>query len=169
MIIDFNKTHWDDISIIYKAGIDSGIATLETKLPRWEEWHNSHLSICRLAYKESDDLIGFVCLSQVSSRPAYKGVAELSIYIHPNHQNKGIGTKLIQELVKQAEENGIWTLTSGIFKINQGSINFHLRNGFRIVGTNHQQGLRHGKFFDIVRMERTSEKARRIVIENLNI
>jgi len=74
-------------------------------------------------------MIGWASLTPVSSRCVYAGVAEVSIYIAQDER----GT-LLTELIQQSEENGIWTLQSGIFAENESSIKLHEKCGFRLVG-----------------------------------
>lgn len=46
-----------------------------------------------------------------------------------------IGTVLMNVVIEEYEKQGIWTLQSGIFEINEASISLHKKCGFRFVGT----------------------------------
>ena len=70
----------------------------------------------------------------MSDRCVYDGVAENSIYIHPDHWGHGVGRLLLEALIANAETAGIWTIQTGIFPENTASITLHERVGFRIVG-----------------------------------
>jgi L-amino acid N-acyltransferase YncA len=39
----FNKEDWISVSKIYSEGINSGIATFETQVPTWEQWHQKYI------------------------------------------------------------------------------------------------------------------------------
>ncbi|HEX3075372.1 MAG TPA: GNAT family N-acetyltransferase [Lachnospiraceae bacterium] len=120
---------------IYKQGIDSGKATFQTEAPSIEDWDKGHVKDCRLvAVNECDEVVGWVALSATSSRCVYKGVAEVSIYISGSSRGKQIGTRLLNAIIEESERKGYWTLQSGIFEINEASIQLHKRCGFRIVG-----------------------------------
>jgi len=102
-------------------------------------------------------MLGWTALTPVSSRCVYAGVAEVSIYIGKEERGKGIGKILLTELIRQSEENGIWTLQSGIFAENESSIKLHEKCGFRIVGYREKIGKKNGVWKDNVLMERRSK------------
>ena len=76
-------------------------------------------------------MVGWAALSPVSDRCVYAGVAENSLYIHPDHRGRGVGTELLDALVAGAERAGYWTIQTGIFPENTASIATHERCGFR--------------------------------------
>ncbi len=107
---------------IYRMGIASGQATFETEVPDWETWDASHLKTCRLVARMGDIILGWAALSPISKRTAYRGVAEISIYIHTDYRGKGIGKALLNKLVQCSEDAGFWTLQSSTFSDNTASI-----------------------------------------------
>ena len=102
-------------------------------------------------------MLGWTALTPVSSRCVYSGVAEVSVYVATDARGKGIGKTLLTELIQQSEENGIWTLQSGIFAENEGSIKLHEKCGFRLVGYREKIGKKNGIWKDNVLMERRSK------------
>jgi L-amino acid N-acyltransferase YncA len=150
------KENFPEVLEIYRQGISTQIATFQDDLPSWKDWDESHLKFCRLALVENNALLGWAALTPFSGRCAYKGVAEVSIYIAKDHRGKGVGQKLLKELIFQSEENGIWTLQSSIFSENQASIKLHEACGFRIVGIREKIGRKNGVWKDNVLMERRS-------------
>jgi GNAT superfamily N-acetyltransferase len=50
---------------------------------------------------------------------------EVSIYIGEKYKGQGIGAALLMNLIKQSEENSIWTLYSAIIEENIASIALH--------------------------------------------
>jgi len=146
------------VSSIYLSGIETGIATFQTGVPSWEEWNSSHLKSCRLVARLGDTVLGWAALSPTSSRCAYVGVAEVSIYIDEHHKKQGIGTALLDSLVKCSEEDGFWTLQSSIIKENSASLNLHKKCGFRELGIREKVAkMVNGKWHDVVLMERRSK------------
>jgi ribosomal protein S18 acetylase RimI-like enzyme len=53
-----------------------------------------------------------------------------NIAIHPNHQNKGLGSKLIGEVAKIASNNYYKTVIVGTPTIAKLQLNFYQKNGF---------------------------------------
>ena len=98
-----NPDDWQAVSIIYRLGIETSIATFETEIPSWEKWNNSHLQSCRLAAWLENKLVGWAALSPVSDRCVYGGVAEVSVYVDTNNNGNGIGTKLLRSLIDESE------------------------------------------------------------------
>lgn len=156
--------HWPEVADIYRQGIETGLATFETEIPDWEEWDKSHLPHCRLIARDKErKILGWGALSPVSDRCVYGGVAEVSIYVSEAARGRGVGTKLLSELVKASETNGLWTLQAGIFAENKASIKLHEKCGFRIVGRREKLGQLRGEWKDVILMERRSG---RVGIEN---
>lgn len=151
------ETDWPEVSRIYQQGIDTGMATLETRCPEFAAWDAAHLKTCRLVAEKDKKVIGWAALTPVSSRCVYSGVAEVSVYVAPQHQGKGTGKALLTELIRCSEEQGIWTLQSGILQENTSSIRLHERCGFRMVGYRELIGRnQNGKWRNTVLMEKRS-------------
>jgi phosphinothricin acetyltransferase len=93
----------------------------------------------------------------VSNRCIYFGVAEVSVYVGSSSQGQGIGSTLLNALIKASEEEGIWMLQAGIFPENQASIHIHSKNGFKVLGIRERLGQMNGVWRDIVFMERRSK------------
>jgi L-amino acid N-acyltransferase YncA len=142
---------------IYLQGIATGHATFQTEAPKWEAWNKSHLAFSRLAAFGNGEMLGWAALSPVSSRCVYGGVAEVSIYVASSARGKGIGKILFAQLIKESEENSLWTLQSGIFPENIDSIKLHEDMGFRKIGFREKIGNMKGEWRDNVIMERRSK------------
>ena len=150
---------WPAVRTIYEAGIASGDATFETTTPSWEDWDRSHLADHRLVATDADgQVVGWAALSPVSDRCAYAGVAENSVYVHPEHQRRGIGSILLHALITRSEDAGYWTIQTGIFPDNIASLTVHQRAGFRIVGRRERIGQLDGVWRDTILLERRSRR-----------
>jgi L-amino acid N-acyltransferase YncA len=156
LIEPMTDRHAEQVLAIYQAGIDEGNATFETAAPGWTEFSAARLPEHRLVATDGDRVLGWVAASPTSSRLAYAGVIEHSVYVHPGERGRGIGGNLLSALVASTEAAGIWTIQSGIFPENTASIALHRAAGFRIVGTRERIGRQHGQWRDILLMERRS-------------
>jgi L-amino acid N-acyltransferase YncA len=150
------KTDWERVKTIYLEGIATGNATFQTGAPSWEVWDKNHLPICRLVAEMDDIVLGWAMLSPVSNRCVYAGVAEVSVYVAKQAQNKGLGYLLLNQLISESEANGLWTLESGIFPENTASINLHKRCGFREIGRREKLGKQNRRWRDVLLLERRS-------------
>jgi phosphinothricin acetyltransferase len=102
-------------------------------------------------------MIGWAALSPVSGRSVYEGVAEVSIYVAESDRASGVGRHLMEELIASSEKKGFWTLQSGIFPENKGSIKLHEKVGFRFLGKREKIGRLDGIWKDNLLFERRSK------------
>ncbi|MDF2503123.1 MULTISPECIES: GNAT family N-acetyltransferase [Clostridium] len=158
-IDEMKEWDWEQVAKIYLEGINTGKATFQTEVPTFENWNNGHIASCRLVARSvENDILGWVALSPTSSRCVYAGVAEVSIYIGENYRGLGIGKNLLNSLIIKSEEEGFWTLQSGIVRENTTSIELHKKCGFRRVGIREKVAkMSNGVWHDVVFMERRSK------------
>jgi phosphinothricin acetyltransferase len=150
---------WDDVARIYADGIASGLATFETDVPAWADWDRAHVAGHRLVARADGVTVGWAALAPVSARPAYAGVAEVSVYVAAAARGRGVGTALLAELVASSEAAGVWTLEAGILPENEASVRMHERCGFRVVGRRERLGRMRGVWRDVLLLERRSPVA----------
>ncbi|WP_186578263.1 GNAT family N-acetyltransferase [Aquibacillus kalidii] len=159
IVIDKMYTEdWDEVRGIYLDGIATGNATFQKEAPTWEQWDNAHVPECRLVARIAGQVVGWAALSPVSSRCVYSGVGEVSVYVSQWRSGKGIGSLLLNSLIKISEQNDFWTLQSGVFPENKGSLQLHKKCGFREVGRRERIGKMDGKWRDTILLERRSNK-----------
>ncbi|MEB8346561.1 GNAT family N-acetyltransferase [Flavobacteriaceae bacterium KMM 6898] len=149
---------WEHVAAIYAEGIATSYATFETKVPSYEHWHANHLTNCRLVAVHEEQIVGWAALSPVSGRCVYGGVAEVSVYVGIKSRGLGVGKLLLKRLILESEEAGFWTLQSGIFPENKGSIFLHEKMGFRKIGHRERVAQLDGIWKDNVLFERRSTK-----------
>lgn len=145
---------------IYRAGIETGDATFQTEAPPWPAWDEGHLPSPRLVAEDGEggDVVGWAALSRVSTRPVYAGVAEVSVYVDAGARGRGVGRALLSGLVEASEAAGLWTLQAGIFPENEASVRLHESLGFRRVGVRERLGRLHGRWRDVLLLERRSPR-----------
>ena len=143
---------------IYEQGIAGRNATFETAAPDWEAWDRSQLDGHRLVGVEDGRVVGWVAVHPVSLRPCYGGVVEHSVYVDSDSQGKGVGRALLERLLADTEQDGIWTVQTGVFPENEASLALHVKCGFRVVGTQERLGQLDGVWRDVVVLERRSKE-----------
>ncbi|MFI7024961.1 GNAT family N-acetyltransferase [Micromonospora sp. NPDC049900] len=142
---------------IYQAGLDGGQASFETVAPSWAAFDAGRLPAHRLVAVDADDaVLGWVAVTPTSTRAVYAGVVEHSVYVDPAAQRRGVARLLLDGLIASTEAAGVWTIQSGVFPENEASLALHRQAGFRVVGTRERVGRHHGRWRDVVLLERRS-------------
>ncbi len=151
--------HAAAVLAIYQAGIDEGDATFETAAPDWAHFDRTKLAGHRFVAVDDDaSVLGWVAAVAVSDRSVYAGVVEDSVYVSPDARGRGIGRALLAAFIDSTEQAGIWTIQSGIFPENAASLALHAAAGFRTVGIRERIGRHHGRWRDVVLIERRTAK-----------
>ncbi len=151
---------WEHVRSIYLEGIRTGNSTFESDAPDWEKWDAAHLREHRLVVRENH-VVAWAALSPVSTRCVYAGVAELSLYVAAAHRGKGIGSVLLEAVVRSTEKAGLWTLQGGIFPENTASLCLVKKHGFKEIGRREKIGKMTyghlaGIWRDVILVERRS-------------
>ncbi len=148
---------WPAVRDIYRQGIETGNATFESEPPEWGAFDAGRLASPRLvAVDDVGQVLGWAALSAVSSRCVYGGVAEVSVYVAADARGRGVGSALLQALVRDSEAAGLWTLQAGIFPENEATLALHRKFGFREVGRRERIGKHEGRWRDTLLLERRS-------------
>jgi L-amino acid N-acyltransferase YncA len=144
---------WSAVARILEEGIATGQATFETTAPQWEEWDEAHLRGHRLVAELDTGIAGWAALAPYSRRAAYRGVAEVSVYVAEAARGRGVGRALLETLIQSARDGGLWTLQAGVFPQNEPSLALHRSLGFREVGVRERIGELDGVWRDVVLLE----------------
>lgn len=156
-IRQLESSDWSAVSAIYLEGIQTGHATFEQTVPIWKIWDQGHLHKPRLVAEKEKNVIGWAALSPVSGRCIYSGVCEVSVYVMSSERGKGLGRLLLEALIKESENENIWTLQAGIFPENEASVTLHKGCGFREVGIREKIGKMNDHWRNVVLLERRSK------------
>lgn len=151
------REHWPEVARIYAEGISTRNATFETEVPSWDDWNAVHLGRHRFSAVVDGVVVGFAAVSSVSGRCVYGGVVEDTVYVAESARGHGVGRLLLERLIESTEQDGIWTIQSGIFPENEASVRVHERVGFRVVGRRSRLGQLDGVWRDVLLVERRSE------------
>ena len=142
------------IAEIYNQGIEDGTATFEV-IPRTGEdiikWFDHPHPV--VVGEINNKIVGFASTSEYSNRECYKGIAECSLYVARNMRGKGIGTKIMASLIKEAETMGYWKLLGKIFLENTTSLTLVKKLGFRVVGIHEKHATINGVWKDVFLVE----------------
>ena len=146
------------ICAIYNQGIEDRLATLETELRTPDErrqWLAARGERHPVIVAEHEgELVGWGSLNVFNARPAYRFVADFSVYVERAWRGKGVGRVLLTRLVELGRELGYHKLVLSAFPFNTAGVALYERLGFRTVGIYKEQGLLDGRWVDTIIMER---------------
>lgn len=97
---------------------------------------------------------GFASLSPYRDRAAYSTTVEDSVYVHRDFRGKGVGRRLLAELLERARGHGFHAVIARVVDGHVASIRLHESCGFEQVGIEREVGRKFGRWLDVVVMER---------------
>ena len=153
----FRSATATDISFItetYNASIPGRMATADTEpvLEKIiESWiaNQDKLRPIWIASAEDRD-IGYILFKNFYGRPAYRGTAEISIYLSEDCRRKGYGRSILQYALDMAPSLEIHTLLAFIFSHNQPSMRLFKGCGFEEWGQLPQVALMDDRYYDLI-------------------
>jgi L-amino acid N-acyltransferase YncA len=146
----------DAIAALYNQGIAERQATFETRPREPDEiyaWFDPGLPFL-VAEDDAHRVVGFARVSPYSDRCVYQGVGEHGVYVDAAARGQGVGRRLLDELAREAERQGLYKLTSRVFTTNAASLAAHRAAGFEEIGVQRRHGKLDGEWKDCVLVER---------------
>lgn len=148
------------IQAIYRHHVLHGLASFEEAPPDVEEIRRRHAEIVArglpyLVAAEAGGIVGYGYCAPYRLRSAYRYALEDSVYVKDGFLGRGIGSRLLGELIGICERLGYRQLIAVIGdSANAPSIALHARLGFVRVGTLRSAGYKFGRWVDSVLMQR---------------
>jgi L-amino acid N-acyltransferase YncA len=120
---------------IYNAAIATRTATAQVEPVTLEErrnWLKEHTPDRHPFWVLEIDgqIAGWLSLKPFLPRCAYRGTAELSVYVDERFRRRGIGRRLLQEAISRAPSLGVNAVVGLIFAHNQASLRLFEELGF---------------------------------------
>jgi len=148
----------DAVMDIFNYYVENSFAAYpENKLPH--EFFGTLLKMCEgypsvAVRDENGAVIGFGMLRPYSPMPAFAQTAEITYFLRQDSTGKGIGKAILERLIEEGRKKGVTNILAGISSLNEGSIRFHLKNGFVECGRFKSIGRKKGRDFDVVYCQR---------------
>lgn len=149
------------VQAIYAVEVQKGTGSFELTPPDLQEIERRFQAVMSadLPYvvAEIDGAVaGFAYAHPYKERPGYRLTVETTIYIAREHQRQGLGSAMLEEVIKDCITAGKREMVAVIGdSANRGSIRVHERAGFQLVGTLRNVGLKFDRFLDVVLMQRS--------------
>ena len=150
-----------DVLNIYNKHILNGFANFEENPIDKKDFEKLIAEIDKLNLPfvvslNDNKVVGFAYLNKYRDKSGYKHAFENSIYIDEKFLGKGIGCKLLNELISYAKENkNIKSIIAVIgSKDSDASICIHKKNNFDIIGTLKNIGFKKNTWLDSIIMQK---------------
>lgn len=100
-------------------------------------------------------ILGYAYAGKWKGRCAYRFSVEITAYLVPGYQGRGIGSKLYGCILGILRDKGIHSVIGGIALPNDASIALHEKFGFRKVAHFRETGFKFGRWVDVGYWQRT--------------
>lgn len=138
---------YNDVILTSTAVYKYEVESLEQRVAWLKEKEEAGFPV--FVYEEAGEVVGFGTYGWFRPYPAYKYTIEHSVYVHKNHHQKGIGRKLMDKLIAQANAEGYAMMIAGIDASNLGSIRMHEKLGFIHSGTINKCAYKFGRWLNL--------------------
>ena len=148
------------VTAIYAHHVQHGLASFEETPPDPAEMLARRRTVlqrgCPYLVAERDgEVVGYAYASAYRPRPAYRFTVEDSIYVRHDLAGRGVGARLLQQLIIGCEQAGFRQMIAVIGdSANAASIGLHARFGFRHSGKQTSVGFKFGRWVDSIEMQR---------------
>ena len=102
-----------------------------------------------LVCEREGEVQGYAYAKRFWPRAAYQWAVEVTVYVHPDHQRKGVGRALYETLFGLLKLQGYRRALAVIALPNPASIDLHKQLGFSAVGVFHSVGYKLGGWRDV--------------------
>ncbi|HET9720391.1 MAG TPA: GNAT family N-acetyltransferase [Solirubrobacteraceae bacterium] len=102
-----------------------------------------------LVAEDDGGVAGFAYGAPHRERPAYRWSTEVSLYIDPRFQRRGIGRALYGQLLPLLAQRGMRTALAGVTLPNPASVALHESCGFEPIGVYRRVGYKLGQWLDV--------------------
>lgn len=147
-----------EILSIYAPYVENTTVSFEYTVPSLKEFLARFQRITAqfpwLVWEEAGKVLGYAYGSKPFERAGYSWCAEVSIYLCPEAQGKGVGRKLYEVLEKLLEKQGYHLIYSIVTSENKGSLEFHRRLGYEFLAEFPACGYKLGKSLGIVWLQK---------------
>ena len=99
-----------------------------------------------LAAETDGRVIGFASSSPFRTRPAYRWTVETGVYLAAEAQGRGLGRKLMEQMLELLTRQGFTAVVAGITLPNESSVALHEKLGFAPCATYRETGFKLGEW-----------------------
>lgn len=142
----------EGIRAVYAPFIDTPV-TFEEEVPSPAAYRERIAGICAkypcLVAERGGRIIGFAYAHELRERIAFQWSAELSVYLAPEAQGRGTGSRLYAALIELLRLMGVKAVYGVVTSPNPASEHLHGSFGFSLMGVQPHAGFTCGAWHDM--------------------
>ena len=121
----------------------------------WRAWFEEHTRDHHvlLVAEVGGNVVGFAGYGTFRTKDGYISTVEDSVFLEEGYRAKGLGTRLLTQLMEEARSRDVHSMVAAVTSENQASIHLHTSVGFREVGYLPQVGHKFGRWLDLVLLQ----------------
>ena len=158
---NISEKHLKEALTIYNYYISNSFSNFEEKTLTIRKFTSMYknINLTKLPFIvaiNNDKVIGLAFVNKFREKSGYRFTHEHSIYVNPKFIEKGYGSIILKELIKNSKKNkSIKNLIAVIGgSDNKASIKIHKKNGFKYIGTLEKVGFKKNKWIDSIYMQK---------------
>ncbi len=110
--------------------------------------------LAQFAVLSGKSVAGFGLLRPYHPAATFKRTGEISYFIAKEHTHRGVGSELLNEIVRVARDKGIDHVLANVCSLNPESLAFHHKHEFVQCGVFRNVGKKNGRDFSVVWFEK---------------
>ena len=137
---------------IYNWAVENTTASFDytpQTVEKRKEWFSHYGGKHPLIVAEVDGVVaGYSSLSKFREKEGYARTVEISVYVHPEFHGRGIGNRLMSEIINRGKDIGHHVIVAGITAGNDVSVKMHEKFGFKLCAHFRHVGYKFGQWQD---------------------
>jgi len=152
------------IQEIYRPYVEQEdiVVNSEHRVPTMEELEERFTLVTKefpwLVCEIDDVVVAYAYAGKPFKREGYKWNAEVSVYADGNYHGRKLASALYESLLELLETQGYYNVYACILSINEKSIKFHEKYGFKVMSIFPNSVYKHDKWMDVIWMNKVLQE-----------
>jgi phosphinothricin acetyltransferase len=161
-IADATEKDLPDVLALYRHYVRNSVVTFDEKPPTLAQFRSRFRHLQKLGYPfrvvraPEGTLLGYAYVFPFREKSAYRKTVESSIYLGPAATGRGLGTRLLGDLIEHCESAGLKEMIAVISDQGaEASLALHSRFGFVETGRMGKVGFKFERWIGIILMQKS--------------
>ncbi|MGH3302378.1 MAG: GNAT family N-acetyltransferase [Streptosporangiaceae bacterium] len=149
----------DEVAAIFAHYVTNSVVTFEVVPPAVAHWRRVRDDLARrklpfLVCESAGQVVGYAYAAPWRPKPAYQHTVESTVYLAPDYTGRGLGRRLLGELLRHCAEVGVEQVIAVIADSGDpASAALHRGCGYAEAGRLRKVGRKHGRLIDTLLLQ----------------